>query len=718
MKLRNKLLALLIVLSLLPLITFSEILSQKSVEEIKSKTENGIMNLVKAKAIDYDKELEQFRIYVESLSSYISKKWGENGSFNISLAKKYAWISPYGNDYEKHKDALKNLKMLLDAFSIISSKDARISLVYFSTSDGILFVDREGAIINLSKLGYFNTLGRPWYVAAKEKNGTTWSKVYIDANTGEPVTTISTPVYKNGKFLGVVALDILLKTIRSDVLDIRFENEGHAMLIRRDGMIIVCSGGGNGSLASQNILNVSGLNELYKNITKGEDGIRKINYDGISYAVYYPIKEINGSLVFLLPEKVITKPIQEMQKLFHAVILLIAFVIVVISIAFSRDITKPLEKLKKATNEIAKGNLEYKVEVSSQDEIGELARNFNYMVERLKNLTKSLEESEKKYRGIFENSIDAVYISNEKGKLLDINKAGEELFGYTKKELLSMNVENLYANRKDRERFKQEIKKKGYVKNFEVKLRRKDGKEINCLLSTVMFRRGDEIIYQGIIKDITPLIEARKEIDVYNSLLRHDISNRLQIALGITELIKDEIEKEELKELVEKAFDNLVAIRNLLLKLRMISKAYEIELKKIDLNKAIKESIDYFDDIAKERGIKIHYEETKGDVKADEMLVNIFSNIIENAINHGKCKNIYIDVKKKGDEYIVEIKNDGVRIPKKIMDKIFEMGVKGNESTGSGLGLHLVKKIVEKYEGRIEVESGKETIFRIYLKEA
>ena len=98
------------------------------------------------------------------------------------------------------------------------------------------------------------------------------------------------------------------------------------------------------------------------------------------------------------------------------------------------------------------------------------------------------------------------------------------------------------------------------------------------------------------------------------------------------------------------------------------------------------------------------------------MLSNIFSNIIENAIKHGKCKNIYIETREENGYYVVDIKNDGKEIPKEIKERLFEMGVKGKESNGSGLGLHLVKKIVERYGGRIEVKSNKkETVFSIYL---
>ena len=717
MKLRIKLLVLLLLISLVPLLLFSEFLSEKSMEEIREKTENGIMKLTEAKAEEYDRIFNTLEKEIETASQEIGERWGEiDGNINYS----YIWFAPNGS-YED----VKNFANVFTIIKGICSRNKEVSLAYFGTESGILFLSDSKTVDKLKKIGTFDHRIREWYIEAKNEGKNVWTE-YIDVNTGEVTLSDSQPVYtRDGRFIGVVSLDLPLPTIKSDILDIKFENNGYAILVDRNGNIVVHPNytAGNKtweeSFPEHNIKNISGLSLLYGEIKNGSHGIQRIKMSSTYYAAYYPLRQINGSLVFILPEEVVSEPIEKMRSLLWFVAISISIAVIAISIFFSLGITKPIEKLKKATTEIAKGNLEYTVDISPKDEIGELAKNFNEMVMKLKELTKSLEESEKKYRDIFDYSLDAVYISNEKGKLLDINKAGEELFGYSKKELMRINVTNLYVNKEDRERFKREIEKRGYVKNFEVKLRRKDGKEIDCLLSSVMFKKEDEIIYQGIIKDITPIKEARKELEVYNSLLRHDISNRLQIALGIMELIKDEEKDKELKELVKKAFDNLLSIKDLLLKLRMISRAYEIKLKKAELDKAIKESMEYFVDVAEEKGIKIHYNGAKAKVLADEMLSNIFSNIIENAIKHSNCRNIYINVRENGKYYVVEIKNDGEKIPDEIKDAIFEMGVKGKGSNGSGLGLHLVKKIVEKYGGKIEVRSNeKETSFELYLLKA
>jgi len=419
----------------------------------------------------------------------------------------------------------------------------------------------------------------------------------------------------------------------------------------------------------------------------------------------------------LLPEKAVVAGINEAIKNAVAIVFAMFIGIVVVAYLFSATLTEPVQKLQRATKEIAKGNLDYIVEVKGKDEFAELARDFNKMVEELKISRKALKESEEKYRGIFEESTDVIYISTEDGHLIDINKAGEKLFGYTRDELLNMNVENLYQKKEDREKFKREIAQKGFVKDYEVKLRRKDGKIIDCLLSTNMIKKAGKIFYQGIIRDVTQIKEARRQLDMYNSLLRHDISNRNQITLGCLELLKEGDLNEEQRKLVEKAYEHLLHSQQLLQKLSIINKVGEKKMKEIDLEEVLKRSIERYSYILKEKGINIKMDLKKECVMADDLLENVFSNIIENAIIHSGCKNIEIYVDEDGEDVIITIRDDGKGIPKEIVDKIFEWGVKGRDSKGSGLGLHLVKRIVEGYGGKILLkESQQGTVFEIRLK--
>ncbi len=126
-----------------------------------------------------------------------------------------------------------------------------------------------------------------------------------------------------------------------------------------------------------------------------------------------------------------------------------------------------------------------------------------------------LRESEQKYRNLFDESRDAIYVTSKDGRFLDANRALIELFGYTRRELMEeLNVRELYAHPDDRTRFQREIEKEGSVRDYEARFVKKSGALMDCLLSATLWRSGDRRVsgYQGIIRDITMQKRAQEEL--------------------------------------------------------------------------------------------------------------------------------------------------------------------------------------------------------------
>lgn len=130
----------------------------------------------------------------------------------------------------------------------------------------------------------------------------------------------------------------------------------------------------------------------------------------------------------------------------------------------------------------------------------------------IKRADETVLESEKKYRSLFETSRDAVYLSSLEGFFVDINQAGVDLFGYTKDELLSTKMEKIYVNPINREKFIQKVKRQGFVKDYEVKLKRKDGTLIDVLITAAPRKDRDNVLlgFHGIIRDITERKQAEE----------------------------------------------------------------------------------------------------------------------------------------------------------------------------------------------------------------
>ncbi len=119
----------------------------------------------------------------------------------------------------------------------------------------------------------------------------------------------------------------------------------------------------------------------------------------------------------------------------------------------------------------------------------------------------ALRESEEKYRTLFEESTDPVYITTLEGILVDANQAYLDLFGFSKEEARNMEILRMYTDPADRKRFQKEIERKGSLKDYEVTLRKKDGTRIEVLLTSTVRRDKDGTVlgYQGIIRDVTDL---------------------------------------------------------------------------------------------------------------------------------------------------------------------------------------------------------------------
>ncbi len=138
---------------------------------------------------------------------------------------------------------------------------------------------------------------------------------------------------------------------------------------------------------------------------------------------------------------------------------------------------------------------------------------FQDITER-KNTERALRESERRYRSLFEESRDAIYITTRDGRFVDANGFWLELMGYTRAELQTLNAADLYVAPEDRERFQTEIEASGEVRSFEVRLRRKDGTELECLITANVWKgvMGDVIGYHGTIRDITERKIAEKQL--------------------------------------------------------------------------------------------------------------------------------------------------------------------------------------------------------------
>jgi len=142
----------------------------------------------------------------------------------------------------------------------------------------------------------------------------------------------------------------------------------------------------------------------------------------------------------------------------------------------------------------------------------------------------ALRESEQRYRNLFEDSRDAIMIWTGEGKILAVNQASLDIFGYTIEGLIGADIADIYANPDDLTIFQRKIEREDAVRGYEFKLKKADGAELDCLLTATVRKDKDGSIlgYQGIARDVTDQKRNENELKRTLETLRKAMNGTIQ----------------------------------------------------------------------------------------------------------------------------------------------------------------------------------------------
>ncbi len=364
-----------------------------------------------------------------------------------------------------------------------------------------------------------------------------------------------------------------------------------------------------------------------------------------------------------------------------------------------------------------------------------------------------LAHSEIRYRNLFENSNDAIYVSSTNGEFVQINQAALDLFGYNREEMIGMTALKLYANSEDRKRFQTVMAEQGSVSNYEVKLIRKDETTLDCILSTTIRRNSkNQIIgYQGIIRDITELkrneeLTTAKELAERSASLKqrflanmsHEIRTPMNAVIGMSNLLEsdtDDFTPTQQKYLrgIRNASEHLLVIINDILDFSKIEAGkLEIENVPFSLHEVLQNVSHTFKYKAEEKNIKLmlHTEENLPDMLLGDptRLMQILLNLVSNAIKFTDKGSVEIEVGvlqegKASVDLVFSVLDTGCGIPEGRLETVFDSFSQISRDTtrrfgGTGLGLTITKKLIEMQGGTLSVRSkiGEGSVFSFVLK--
>ena len=331
-----------------------------------------------------------------------------------------------------------------------------------------------------------------------------------------------------------------------------------------------------------------------------------------------------------------------------------------------------------------------------------------------KQVEEAVQRSERRHRELIENNPEGISIVDFNQKILFANQAFASIFGYEVDELLGMDALRL-VSQKDREKVleRTDLRKQGLTSAYQVEIVRKDGEHRVVRISAVPWRNdeGDIAGSISVVIDLTERVRAESELatshrdlELYASLLRHDLGNDIQVILAQAELQSSILPSDS------KIMSACDTARHAAERMKQLLEMLETPDAKLtdDIVSLLESRAAQAEKTHSGLKVRVHTNSkpTELKVRCGRLLPALFDNLLRNSHQHaGPEVEVHITLQRFDNIIQVDVLDNGPGIPEEIKSDLFQKGV---STTGGGLGLYLCRRIARAYEGEIELLTQKE----------
>ena len=405
--------------------------ANESRQALEQQSKKYLLKIADMQAENINADFDNIAVKVDSMAQYMEKIYAYADAFTGHSMPSPSQVQA-GTASEKYMLAPnvrptptlnRELKIISNAtymFSAIYANNNIIDNCYIGTKSGISYdYSRDNDLTT-----NYDPRQRDWYKKAMAQKGNiVWIGTYTDSAGKLEITCAKAFKDTNGNFIGVVATDIVLSQVIDKIIGLRIGSNGYAFLLDNKGAYIAHPDYMQTWFDTNAVENASAsYKKALTNMINGTAGAQKISIKDKEYYLAYSVLPATGwSLGLIVPlkdviaaseaskikiagystatQKYINQSINNIIWRFFILFILCLVFFVVISCKLAGKITKPIRTLTAGVKKISAGEFDYKIAVTSKDEIGELAASFNKMGTDIqlymKNLAQSIAEKEK-----------------------------------------------------------------------------------------------------------------------------------------------------------------------------------------------------------------------------------------------------------------------------------------------------------------------------------
>lgn len=400
--------------------------SEKALEALAAQQVNDV---VKEKAAYIEEKFATVKAYVNGIASlaetiyalpdqYPDRETALPVQGSTELAAQLLWSEALENPTDEQRGEILKLGNLQDLLVQYNQNSNMVSSTYLATASGwmlqadyIAFSKYSG---NSDAPDFYEAGTKQWYRLAQgaKKGETVYTDIIKDVQTGGNCIVCAQPVYSGDAIVAVAGVGSYLETVEQAVLVTDLGERGFAFLVNDKGQVMV-SGQKEGELSVNEEVPAnlcqSGNQTLAKaagSMTAGKSGVEQLKLDGREVCLAYaPLESLGWSFAAVIDLETVTKPAKEGQAVilelteetartqekavykmlvtFGVLFLTVTVLICVVGTVFSRRLVKPIKRLTEEVAKIDGGNLDYRVQIGTRDELEALGDAFNRMTGQL-----------------------------------------------------------------------------------------------------------------------------------------------------------------------------------------------------------------------------------------------------------------------------------------------------------------------------------------------